>query len=130
MLACARMGATHSMVFGGFAAKELATRIDDAKPKIILSASCGIEPGGVVRYKPLLDEAIELATAKPEACLILQRPPAEADLVPGRDHDWASLCDAAATAGKMAACVPAPAIDPLYILYTPGTTAQPNGVVR
>ena len=89
MLACARIGAVHSVVFGGFAAKELATRIDDAKPKVILSASCGIEPGRIVAYKPLLDEAIALASHKPEACLILQRPQAEAPLVAGRDHDWA-----------------------------------------
>src|SRR5262245_55700045 len=90
MLACARIGAVHSVVFGGFAAKELATRIDDAKPKLILSASCGIEPGRVVAYKPLLDQAIALARSKPEACLILQRPQAEASLVAGRDIDWAA----------------------------------------
>src|SRR5216684_3770352 len=130
MLACARIGAIHSVVFGGFAAPELATRIDDAKPKVILSASCGIEPGRVVRYKPLLDEAIALAAAKPEVCLILQRPQAEADLVPGRDHDWASLREAAIRAGKTGDCVPVAATDPLYILYTSGTTAQPKGVVR
>jgi propionyl-CoA synthetase len=130
MLACARIGAIHSVVFGGFAAKELATRIDDAKPKVILSASCGVEPGRVVRYKPLLDEAIELATAKPEACLILERPQAEADLVAGRDHDWASLRDSAIRAGKTADCVPVDATDPLYILYTSGTTGRPKGVVR
>ena len=88
MLACARIGAIHSVVFGGFAPKELATRIDDAKPKVILSASCGIEAGRVVPYKPLLDEAIELAKHKPEACLILQRPQCEATLIEGRDHDW------------------------------------------
>jgi propionyl-CoA synthetase len=130
MLACARIGAIHSVVFGGFAANELATRIDDAKPKVILSASCGIEPGRVVRYKPLLDEAIALATAKPDACLILQRPQAEADLDPGRDHDWASLRNAAVKADKTAACVPVNATDPLYILYTSGTTGRPKGVVR
>src|SRR5215469_1760672 len=130
MLACARIGAVHSVVFGGFAANELATRIEDAKPKVVLSASCGIEPGRVVRYKPLLDEAIGLATAKPEACVILQRPQAEADLVAGRDHDWASLRDAAIKVGKTAPCVPVSATDPLYILYTSGTTAKPKGVVR
>ena len=91
MLACARIGAVHSVVFGGFAAKELATRIDDAKPKLILSASCGLEPGRVVEYKPLLDEAIRLSTYKPPACMILQRPQAQAAMIPGRDHDWASL---------------------------------------
>jgi len=130
MLACARIGAIHSVVFGGFAANELATRIEDAKPKVILSASCGIELGRVVRYKPLLDEAIALATVKPEACLILQRPQADADLVPGRDHDWGGVREAALRAGKAAECVPVKATDPLYILYTSGTTAKPKGVVR
>src|SRR6202043_1483897 len=106
MLACARIGAIHSVVFGGFAANELATRLNDAKPKLILSASCGIEPGRIVHYKPLLDEAIALASAKPEACIILQRPQAPADLVSGRDHDWAGLREAAIAAGKSADCVP------------------------
>ena len=93
MLACARIGAIHSVVFGGFAAHELATRIDDATPKAILSASCGIEPGRIVAYKPLLDEAIALAAHKPDACLILQRPQLEAKLIEGRDHDWAKMRD-------------------------------------
>jgi propionyl-CoA synthetase len=130
MLACARIGAVHSVVFGGFAAKELATRIDDARPKLILSASCGIEPGRIVQYKPLLDEAITLASAKPDGCIILQRPQHGCDLVAGRDHDWAELRSKAMAAKKSADCVPVLATDPLYILYTSGTTGKPKGVVR
>jgi propionyl-CoA synthetase len=130
MLACARIGAVHSVVFGGFAAKELATRIDDAKPKVILSASCGIEPGRTVAYKPLLDEAINIAKEKPQAVILLQRPQQEATMVAGRDHDWASLRASAIRDKKTADCVPCLATDPLYIIYTSGTTGIPKGVER
>ena len=128
MLACARIGAVHSVVFGGFAAAELAARIDDARPTVVVVASCGVEPGRIVAYKPLLDRALDLAQHRPAAVIVKQRPQLEADLVEGRDLDWDLVVRAGAE--DPAECVTVAATDPLYVLYTSGTTGRPKGIVR
>jgi len=126
MYAVARLGAIHSVVFGGFAPHELAVRIDDAEPKVVVTASCGIEVSKIIEYKPMLDEAIEQSAHKPEKCIVLQRPQAKASLIEGRDLDW----EEAVASAEPADCVPVKGTDPLYILYTSGTTGKPKGVVR
>jgi len=126
MLACARIGAVHSVVFGGFAARELASRIKDAQPKLLIAGSCGIEPTRIIPYKPAVDAAIDMAGDSIKACIIFQRPQLLAEMKPGRDHDWNECMAGASPVG----CVPVPATDPLYIIYTSGTTGQPKGIVR